>query len=52
MYEKIGKLVVTASVLYIGYHISKYVFKKGLRAIDNQIDESIDRFCNKNKESE
>lgn len=49
MYEKIGKLVVTASVLYIGYHISKYVFKKGLRAIDNQIDSTIDKYTKDEK---
>lgn len=48
MYEKIGKLVVLTTLIYTGYHVSKYVFKKGLRAIDNQIDEHIDK-CTKRK---
>lgn len=44
MYEKIGKIVVGISALYVGYKVSKYIFKKGLRAIDNQIDNTIDKY--------
>lgn len=47
MYEKIGKFVVCTTLLYTGYKVSKYVFKKGLRAIDNQIDEQIDKHTKK-----
>lgn len=50
MYEKIGKLVVTLGCLYIGYHVTKYVAKKGIRAIDNQIDDTIDKYTKPKKD--
>ena len=50
MYEKIGKLVVTLGCLYVGYYVTKYVAKKGIRAIDNQIDDTIDKYTKPKKD--
>lgn len=50
MYEKIGKLVVTLGCLYVGYHVTKYIARKGIRAIDNQIDDTIDKYTKPEKD--